>query len=214
MRVWRWPLAFALVLACAGCGLGDGKGTLAGTLYLRGCTEDYDFGALGAPADYDMRPRYFVGDPINALQSPQPLHPVNKLAIRVQHDGKSVEEADALQLRVADDALVAAAVGQPIPVGPFTNVRGSLSVNETCPDAEAGAELDGTVTFSAFGRDAANNGIQFGDHLAGTFDFEIIDRRALTLGGIGSVPTTPAASGHISGDFDFIVRQGKAAQAY
>jgi hypothetical protein len=209
-----WTMAAALVLACAGCGLGDGTGSLSGTLYLRGCTHDYDFGSLGAPALYDMRPHYFVGDPINALQSSQPLHPVNKLAIRVQPDGKSVEEADALQVRVADDALVADALGQAIAVGPFTNVRASLSVIETCPDAETGAELDGTITFGAFGSDAAANGIQFGDHVAATFDFDVVDRRAIAIGGVGSVPTTAAAGGHISGSFDFIVRQGKAAQAY
>src|SRR5262245_22561381 len=126
MRAWRWPLAFALLLGCAACGLGDGTGSVAGTLYLRGCTEDYDFGALAAPAAYDMRPHYFVGDPINALQSSRPLHPINKMAIRVQSDGNRVEEADALLVRIADDAQVTAALGAPIAVGPATNVRASL----------------------------------------------------------------------------------------
>jgi hypothetical protein len=214
MRVWRWPLAFALLLACAACGIGDGSGSVSGTLFLRGCTHEHDYGELGAPAPYDMRPHYFVGDPINALQSSRPLHPVNKMAVRVQADGNRVEEADALQVRVADVAFVVQALGQPITVGPATNVRASLTLNETCPKAEVGAELDGTITFSQFGSSNAANGIQFGDRVAATFDFEIIDRRALSIGGIGGVPTTPAAGGHISGDFDFIVRQGKAAQAY
>jgi len=214
MRVWRWPLAFALLLACAACGLGDGTGSLSGTLYLRGCTHDYDYGELAAPAAYDMRPSYFVGDPINALQSSQPLHPVNKMAVRVQSDCNRVEEADAMQVLVADVAFVVEALGQPIAVGPATNVRASLALNETCPNAEVGAELDGTITFSQFGSSNAANGIQFGDRVAATFDFEIIDRRAVSIGGIGGVPTTAAAGGHVSGNFDFIVRQGKAAQAY
>jgi hypothetical protein len=214
MRAWRWPAAFALVMACAACDLGSGTGRVAGTLYLRGCTDDSDYGAAGAPAAYDMRPSYFVGDPVNALESSRPLHPVNKMAIRVQSSGNRVEEADALLVRVADVALVVGALGQPLSIGPATNVRASLALAETCPNAEVGAELDGTMTFTSFGSTDPADGIQFGDRIAATFEFAVIDRRALTLGGIGGVPVAPAAGGQISGDFDFIVRQGKAAQAY
>jgi hypothetical protein len=215
MSVLRWPLVFALVLACVACDLGNGTGSVSGSLYLRGCTHDYDYGAAAAPADYDMRPSYFVGDPINALQSSRPLHPVNKVAVRVQSDGNRIEEADTLQVRVADDALVVETLGMATAIGPFSNVRASLQLSETCPDAEVGAELDGTMTFTSFGgRKTATDGIQFGDRISASFDFDVIDRRAITLGGVGGVPTTPAAGGHISGSFDFVVRQGKAAQAY
>src|SRR4051812_49104309 len=142
MAALRWSLAFAGLLACAACDLGSGTGRVSGTLYLRGCEEDHDYGALAAPAVYDMRPSYFVGDPINALQSSRPLHPVNKVAVRVQSDGNRVEEADGLQVRVADDALVAEMLGAPIAVGAFSNVRASLTLSDTCPEAETGAELD------------------------------------------------------------------------
>jgi hypothetical protein len=213
MCACRWPIVYALVVACVGCGLGDGTGSLAGTLYLRGCTHDSDYGALGAPAAYNMHPAYFVADPVNALASAEPLHPVNKVSVRVQPSGNRADEGDVLFVNVADDAMVT--VGQGITVGATTNVRASLSLNATCPSREVEPELDGTITFSAFGNpDVAVQGVQFGDRLAASFSFDILDRRAIALGGIGPVPTTPATSGHVDGNFDFIVRQGKAAQAY
>jgi hypothetical protein len=216
MRAW---LLLVAILASAGCGLGDGTGTLAGTLYVRGCTRSSDYGASGAPVAYDMRPHYFVADPVNApvnaLTSAQQLHPINKVTIRVQNSGVSSDEADLLFINVADDALVTAGIGQSFAVGPTTNVRASLTLNETCPNAEVQSELDGTMTFTSFGgRTTATDGIQFGDRLAASFDFAVVDRRAIGLGGIGAVPTTPATSGHVAGSFDFIVRQGKAAQPY
>jgi hypothetical protein len=214
MRLVRWPIAFALLVACTACGLGDGTGVLTGSLYLRGCTRNADYGAMGAPAAYDMRPVYFVADPVNALASLQPLHPVNKLALRVQPRGNRQEEADLLFVNVGDDAQVAAMKGQALPIGATSDVRASLTLRETCPNAEVEPELDGTMTWTSFGSADATNGIQFGDRLAATFDFEILDRRQIAIGGIGPVPTTPAAGGHVSGSFDFIVRQGKAAQAY
>lgn len=207
-------LALALAVLCGGCGLGDGTGSLAGTLYLRGCTHDYDYGAAGSPAGYDMNPTYFVADPINALASSEPLHPVNKLIMRVQPSGNRAEEADLLFISIADDAQVAAGIGMAQNVGATSNVRASLTLNQTCPTAEVEPELDGTVTWTSFGSADATNGVQFGDRLAATFSFDIVDRRAIAIGGLGGVPTTPAAGGHIAGSFDFVVRQGKAAQNY
>lgn len=212
MGSMRWLLALAL--GCAGCGLGDGTGSVAGTLFLRGCTHDYDYGAAGAPAPYDMKPTYFVADPINALASSEPLHPINKLTLRVQPSGNRAEEADLLFVDVADDAQVASSLGTATAVGATTNVRATLSLNQTCPSAETGAELDGMMTWTSFGSADATNGIQFGDRLAASFSFDVVDRRAIAIGGIGGVPTTPAAGGHIEGSFDFVVRQGKAAQNY
>jgi hypothetical protein len=207
-------LALAGLLVVAGCGLGDGTGMLAGTLYLRGCTHDYDFGSLAAPADYDMHPSYFVANPVNALASSQPLHPVNKVTIRVQPSGNRQDEADLLFITVANDAQVAAALNQPIDVNGFSNIRATLTLNETCPSAEVEPALIGTMTWSSFGQSSAVDGIQFGDRLAASFSFNVVDQRALSIGGLGGVPTDPAASGAITGSFDFIVRQGKAAQAF
>jgi hypothetical protein len=208
-----WLLLLVAIAGSAGCGLGDGSGFLSGTLYVRGCTHEHDYGAMGAPAAYMMNPHFFAADPINALASSKPLHPVNKVTLRVQSTGSSPEEADLLFVTVADVAQVT--VGTANGVGPTTNVRATLTLNQTCPSAEVQSELDGTLTFTRFGSAAtATDGLQFGDHIAATFDFDVIDRRALTLGGIGAVPVTPATGGHIAGNFDFIVRQGKAAQIF
>lgn len=214
---WMRVLGLVGVVAClavVGCGLGDGTGTLQGTLFLRGCTHEGDYGSLANPADYNMHPSYFVADPVNALASSRPLHPVNKLSLRVQPSGNRADEADLLFVNVGDDAQVAAALNQPMTIGPTSNVRVSLTLNETCPNAEAEPELDGTMTWQAFGSANAVDGIQFGDRLAATFSFTVVDRRQIAIGGLGGVPIAPAAGGAISGSFDFIVRQGKAAQAH
>ncbi|HEX4458391.1 MAG TPA: hypothetical protein VIA18_10500, partial [Polyangia bacterium] len=69
-------------------------------------------------------------------------------------------------------------------------------------------------TFTKFGSGDVKNGIQFGDSLDATFSFDVVDRRSITLGGVGSVPVDPAAAGHLEGDFSFVVRQGIAAQPF
>lgn len=207
-------LGLVVLSAVAGCGIGNGTGTLAGALFLRGCTHDGDYGQAAAPATYDMHPTYFVADPINALASAMPLHPINKVSLRVQPSGNRADESDLLYIDVADDAQVAATVGQASDVGPTSNVRVSLTLNNTCPHAEVEPELDGTMTWQSFGSADATNGIQFGDRLAATFSFTIVDRRQIAIGGLGGVPTTPAAGGAVTGSFDFVVRQGKAAQAH
>ena len=207
-------LVGALCLAVAGCGLGDGTGALSGTLYLRGCTHDYDYGSLAAPADYDMHPSYFVANPVNALASSEPLHPINKVSLRVQPSGNRADESDLLFINVANDAEVAAAIGTPMTIGPASGVRATLTLSNTCPSAEVQAELDGTMTWTSFGSASATDGIQFGDRLAASFDFTVVDRRAIAIGGLGGVPVEPSAKGALSGSFDFIVRQGKAAQSF
>lgn len=213
--------AIGFVVASAGC-IGQGTGTVAGTLYLRGCTQTHDYGSLAAPSAYDMHPSFFVGDPINVPTminngtSQPPLHPIDKLTIRVQREGKPMQEADLLYVDIADDAQVAATLGQPLTIGPTTVVRASLTLAETCPNAEVEPELDGTMTFSRFGgKDVPDgDGIQFGDHVTASFSLDVVDRRAISLGGVSSVPVDPSASGHLDGDFDFEVRQGIAGQQF
>ena len=213
MIVVRSLFAICLV-AVAGCGIGDGTGTVSGTLFLSGCTHDYNYGSLATPAGYDMNPTFFVADPVNALASSQPLHPINKVSIRVQPSGQQQDEADVLFITVANDAEVAAVLGAPMDVTGTSTVRATLTLNDTCPDAEVEPALVGTMTWQSFGGATATDGIQFGDRLTATFAFNVVDQRAIAIGGLGGVPTDPAASGAISGNFDFVVRQGKAAQAY
>jgi hypothetical protein len=215
-------------LACvllAGCGLGDGKGTLAGTLYVRECSVNTTFhnndagpfGAPGAERAYDMQPSYFVGYPVHDFDQP---HPVNKLSLREQASGQRLDEADVMLVTIADVRVLAGSVGQPLDIGPVSNARASLLLNQTCPAHEVQMELDGTMTFTSFGSATAGTtppddfDINIDDRVAATFHFTLVDRRAITLGGVGGVPTDPSLTGHIDGDFDFIIRQGLSARPY
>jgi hypothetical protein len=196
--------------------VGTGVGNLDGTLFVRPCTSDSDYGSSSAsPRAFHMNPQFFAAAPIDDFPRP---HPVNRLYVRMQVQGNRVEEADVMSMVVANDLPVAQALGQPMPMGASTNVRATLNLNATCPNAGVEMELDGTITWTSFGSAAPPNvpedfKINFDDRLAANFSFDVIDRRALTLGGSGGVPTDPSASGHLDGAFDFIVHQGRAAQS-
>jgi hypothetical protein len=207
--------ALLLLFFAPACGLGEGTGSLSGALYLHPCTFDSDFGtsasALGA---YNMYPTFFAAAPIDDQRRP---YPMNRLSLRMQTSGNRIEEADAFILVIANVKPVAEMLGQPIDVGPATNIRATLSLRQSCPQAPVQMELDGQITWTSFG--TADQGvptdfrIEFDDRVAASFSFDVVDRRALTLGGVGGVPAEPAASGHLDGNFDFIVRQGRAAQS-
>jgi hypothetical protein len=198
------------------CSVGEGSGSVSGSLFIHPCTSDSDYGSSPtAQKKYDMDPHFFVAAPIDDFPKPDP---VNRISMRIQPSGNRVEEADVLIVTVANDLQVAQALGQAMPVGPATNVRATLSMHATCPQVGVQMELDGTITWSTFGKAAPPNvpndfNIDFDDRLAATFSFLVVDRRALTLGGLGGVPTDPSAAGHLEGNFDFIVRQGRAAQS-
>jgi hypothetical protein len=205
----------AVVLS--GCSLGKGTGALSGSLYVEECTTESDYGAAGAPAPYNLNPTFFVADPINDFQSE---HPDNKVTIRVQSSGQPIELADALIVGIADVGPVALALGQPLPLGPATNVRAGLSLSGSCPAQPVEAEGDGTITFTSFGSAAVGAAVPadfklgFGDRLAAEVHIDLIDRRAISLGGSGSVPTAPVLSGHLDGNFDFVIRAGRIAQTF
>jgi hypothetical protein len=204
-------------LGLAGCSLGQGTGTAAGELFVEPCTDSSSIGERGVPAPFDLRPSYFVADLVNDLQRPEPK---NRVFIRIQATGNVINEADGIFLSVADARQVALGIGQPLEVGPVSNVRGTLILRQSCPRAPVQMELDGTATFSFFGREdlgaevPVDYRVQFGDRIAATFDFAVVDRRVIGLGGLGGVSPSPSVGGRLAGDFDFVVRQGRAAQAY
>jgi hypothetical protein len=210
----RIALVAAMVLA--GCGFGEGKGALAGTLYVRNCTSDEDFGQLGGERQYDMKPSYFIASAVDDFDRPNPM---NRLTIRIQPTGNRVEEADAFLITIASVREVAAQLASDIPVGASTNLRAALMLNQTCPKAEVRLELDGKINFTKFGGASTTEQppidfrIQTDDQLAATFEFVVTDRRALVLGGTGAVSPEPAASGQLAGNFEFVVRQGRVAQS-
>jgi hypothetical protein len=216
------------VLTLVACDVGDGSGAVNGSLFIRQCAQHtaigataeegtaYSFGSAADPLGYAMNPSFFAAEPIDDFAR---LMPNNRLNIRVQSDGSRIEQADVLFINIASVYSVATSLGTDVDVGFNTNVRATLSLNQSCPSPEVTPTLEGVINFKQFGS-AATGHIQpdfrivFEDHLEAAFTFHVVDIRAATLGGLGSVPIAPAVGGDISGYFDFIVRQGQRAQAY
>ncbi len=214
-------------LALAACQVGSGVGTVDGTLYIRQCAQraavgatsvgtTYSIGEADAPSAYDMKPTYFVAEAVDDFSR---LYPHNRLNIRVQSDGARIEQADVLFVNIASLYEVALALHQPVEVGPNTNVRATLSLNQACPMPEVTPALQGSITFEHLGKaDPARVPIDFRvsfeERITASFDLNVIDIRAATLGGVGSVRVDPAVGGHLTGWFDFIVRQGQSAQSF
>lgn len=220
-----WLLGAAVTCGATGCAVGSGTGSVDGSVFIRQCAKRklgaetgdiFSYSDNGMPLAYSMHPSFFGAEPINDIQR---LIPQNRLEIRIQSNGAHVNEADVLFINVADDVLVARALGTPIAVGPTTNLRATLALNQSCPQPEVIPTLEGTMTFSSFGKSdgvhvAPNFNIEQDDRLAATFDFKLVDVRAATLGGVGSVPSDPTVSGNIAGFFDFVVHRGQAAQIH
>ena len=203
-------VALAAVVLLLGCSEGNGTGAVSGTLFVAQCHSDYGLGTPNAPVPFNLNPGYFLGIPEDDQQH---LDQMNRLVIRVQSTGNQLEEADVLYINIADVTPIGQALGQPIPVGPSTNLRATLSLVLTCPQINTQLELDGQIVFSQFGHPpppGQTQYIEFGDVMAATFEFDIVDRRALTLGGQGAVSSVPQAGGQLSGFFNFPVVQGPA----
>lgn len=226
MRSWlslgirNVAVGLALGATTSGCYLskaGDGEGRVDGSLYVRGCRDGKDLGALGAPATYAMNPTFFVADPIEDWVKHD--NPVNRMQIRVQGTGNLPEEADILWVTIADVADVARRFNQVIDVGVDTNVRASLPLNRLCRDREATPILTGQIVFGVFGKADGSEPerdfqVRFGEDVGAQFRFDVIDRRHQLLAGDGSVPATPAVGGQLEGDFLLTIVPTRSGQAY
>lgn len=221
------PALLGSLAACDG-GVGSGVGSVDGSIYVRQCAQRpavgssnrgdaYSLGSAAAPAAYNMNPTFFAAEPIDDFPR---LYPNNRLNIRVQSDGARIEQADVLFINIGSVRPVAEALGTPVRVGPNTNVRATLSLNQSCQQPEVSPALEGEITFTQLGSATAggridpNFRISYEDPLQASFDLRVIDVRAATLGGVGVVPTDPALGGALTGNFEFIVYQGQRAQAF
>ena len=222
----RWLTSMlALAAGGTGCSVGSGTGAVDGSVFIRQCAKrnvgantghNFSYGFNGKPIPYAMHPSFFGAEPVNDIQR---LIPQNRLEVRVQSDGAHINEADALFINMAADVPVALALGTDIAVGPTSNVRATLALNQSCPQPEVTPTLEGTINFSVFGTSDGVHvpptfNISQDDRLAATFDFKLVDLRAATLGGVGAVPPEPTISGNVSGFFDFVVHRGQAAQIH
>jgi hypothetical protein len=121
-----------LALILSGCSVGQGTGAASGKLFVLNCSSAGDYcdssgvcGTPSAPADYDLKPDFFAGEPIDQLSqfplSGSPLSGseprMNRVTIRLQRSGKQIENTDALFFDVVDSYEVARCVrGREIPV--------------------------------------------------------------------------------------------------
>jgi hypothetical protein len=157
------PAFLGLVLIAGGCTVGEGDGQAAGALYVKGCTEkDGDYGRPDILRFYDLRPEFFAGEPVEDIKKDGTR---NRITIRLQDSGKSLESNDYLQFDIVSSYDVARCLsgmhrldpttaafchwptGQAWPrlrIGPNLPIRASLALRETCPDATlVGTARDG-----------------------------------------------------------------------
>jgi hypothetical protein len=152
----------ALILSAglAGCTVGDGVGAAAGQLYVKTCSDRGDWGEPGLLRDYDLRPEFYAGEPIEDIT---PDGSRNRIVIRMQDSGKSLEANDFLQFDVVNSFQVArclrgmidestrifchfapGATWPRLRIGPNMPIRASLVLHETCPlSALVGTARDG-----------------------------------------------------------------------
>jgi hypothetical protein len=111
--------AVALALAAAGCGVGQGSGEAKGQLFVFDCSSSGDYcvsgvcGTPAAPAAYDLKPAFFVGEPLDDLTrntTGGSRHDMNRVTLRLQHSGMQIETNDALYFDVVDSYEVARCV--------------------------------------------------------------------------------------------------------
>jgi hypothetical protein len=118
--------ALAILAGVTGCGIGEGKGEVKGTLHITGCFGDGE--DLSNVKAFDLHPSFFAGEPID---DPSGAGNADQLRLRVQSSGASVENADALVVEVTNVAQVAARLGQWIDVyaaGDASPVAGTQTV--------------------------------------------------------------------------------------
>jgi hypothetical protein len=93
-------LAAAVV---ASCSVGEGSGSVVGSLNVIGCSTKGLFPNLS----YNLYPDFFVGQPIDADPITAPSFPANQMIIRVQRTGARLEFADSLMFWILDSSQVA-----------------------------------------------------------------------------------------------------------
>lgn len=87
-------LCLLLSLGAGGCTVGAGTGTAEGPLWILGCQNDQNFGDQTNPKDFNLKPTFFAGDPIEDIS--QGAH-TNRLRVRMQRLGRGQEDDDTLK---------------------------------------------------------------------------------------------------------------------
>lgn len=184
----------ALCLTFAGCSDDIGDGRVVGSLIVPDCEEGRFVCSGDVPLEecsaFDLAVTFF------ALETTE-----DAARLTLQHGGQPFGHSDFLIFEIRDVRLLRGRLGQSLPVGPDANIRAGLGLFDRCPETTQSFELQGTITFTAFGVSAA-------ERVAGTIDrLEVRD---------GRTETGPAGTvlGLLRGDFDFRVQVGPPYQRF
>jgi hypothetical protein len=137
LRRWAWIAACATVTALGGCTVGSGSGSASGSLFVIGCNDGANFGAMEndggtGPRPYNLQPSFFAGVPNEGTQQGQDQ--MNLITLRMQNSGLSIMYTDTLYFFVVDSFQVARCVrGRTVNGQPDWNVTESLPASLATP---------------------------------------------------------------------------------
>lgn len=92
-------LSAIVALAAPACDTGEGSGEVRGTLFLEDCRGGTARGTLESPAPFDLRPRFYAGEPLEDIRGGRRQ---NRLILRLQRFGGRVEVNDTLYFDIVN----------------------------------------------------------------------------------------------------------------
>ncbi len=141
MENMRFLASTILVLSIllGGCSGPEGKGVVAGEIFIEGCDGPDHYGTSSFPAYFDLRVNYVLGEPVPDESVFPDAH---RLDIRLQRGTNSMEDADALYIQFSRVSATAKRFSsyQLIPVAVGETVQATLSLYLTCPTFFDGPE--------------------------------------------------------------------------
>ena len=172
------------------------SGNVYGSLWVPDCENgaDKDFSCPSSVAIEDCQ-AYRLDVTFVAMQ----VYPDHSATIRLQKGGSDFALTDGVLFQIRDTRLLRGRMGEPLPVGQNSNIRGALGLFDTCAGSTQNFELSGQVVFERFG---VSKGTRVSGRIPGV---EIRDGRGE---GAGMV------LGYIQGAFDFDVRLGPPYQRF
>jgi hypothetical protein len=202
-------LATFLGIGLSSCSVGEGSGSVTGSLRVDACEDpSIDLAA------YDMEPDFFGA-----------IAAKNQLMIRIQRGGDLQEYNDSLTIvvddttRVVDGQPIQVELQRPPPTVPNAApplVRVTLSLRGTCGTGRLGGTdpaqvvlhaIGGTVTFRSILRGDPSSPDTNSKRIEGSFDVILEDPRFTGTG-------RPRSEGTLRGDFKFFYQRGGPAQPF
>lgn len=125
--------------ALQACSIPEGKGIVAGEMFVEGCNGPHHYGTASFPAYFDLRANHIFGE---VIQDESDFPEAHRLDVRLQRSTNTLGDADALYIQFSRVATTAKrfASWQLIPVATSETVQATLSLYLTCPSFFDGPE--------------------------------------------------------------------------